>query len=387
MLSASGAHRWMECTPSAKLEQRAGQDSKSSYAREGELAHELLEYYLLARYFPEQIGEQQLAELETSVIKEFGDLAWYEMVNYISEVAAQVMEIYAKVEADGEHPVMFLETRLDFSHIVPDGFGTGDILIITNKRLYVIDLKYGRGIQVFAKTNPQLLLYSTGALKYFEMLYDPRHVHHVIIQPRLQHYDEWKCTSQYVRNWGVKVAAPKAKKAFDGEGKKRAGEHCKFCKVSALCRTHADWNLKIAEHDFADPDLLSTKEAAKVYAQIKPLQDWAESVKEHLLEEAGRGISIPGYKLVEGRTKRKWGDEEAVAEALSQQSVDPYVQKLKTITQLTAELGATEFNKLASQHIIKPTGKPTLVPLSDKRTAIGIETAKEEFDILDDGKE
>ncbi|AGM14089.1 hypothetical protein P2559Y_0026 [Croceibacter phage P2559Y] len=378
LLSASGASRWMACTPSARLEEKFDESSTSTFAAEGTLAHEFGDVNL--RFKNGEITEKTLnSELKKlRKDKNYTD----EMEGEVDKYVEIVMEAFAVAKARTPDAKLLIEERVDFSHLVEKGFGTGDVCIVADGFLDVIDLKYGKGVKVDADNNPQLMLYGSGALRNFEMMYDIHTVNLVIVQPRLDHLSEWKISTEKLIEWGEKEVKPKAAKAYQGKGLQKAGDHCKWCKVKAMCATLAAKNVKLAQHDFKDPHLLTESQVIEVYKQQPMLVDWVNSVAKYLLDEAVKGKKWPGLKLVEGRSNRKWSDEVKVKEALADNLFDEKdftTTKLQGITAVEKLVGKSEFPTILGNLVIKPQGKPTLVPMSDKRPAMGIEQAKEDF--------
>jgi len=294
LLSASGASRWMNCTPSARLEEKFDESSTSTFAAEGTLAHEFGDVNL--RFKNGEIDEKTLkAELKKLRKDKHYTL---EMEGEVDKYVTIVMEAFAVAKARTPDAKLLIEERVDFSHLVEKGFGTGDVCIVADGFLDVIDLKYGKGVKVDADNNPQLMLYGSGALRNFEMMYDIHTVNLVIVQPRLDHLSEWKISTEKLIEWGEKEVKPKAAKAYQGKGLQKAGDHCKWCKVKAMCATLAAKNVKLAQHDFKDPHLLTESHVIEVYKQQPMLVDWVNSVAKYLLDEAVKGKKWPGLKLV-----------------------------------------------------------------------------------------
>ena len=378
LLSASGASRWMNCTPSARLEEKFDESSTSTFAAEGTLAHEFGDVNLRFKNgeIDEKILNAELKKLRKD--KNYTD----EMESEVDKYVTIVMEAFAVAKARTPDAKLLIEERVDFSHLVEKGFGTGDVCIVADGILDVIDLKYGKGVKVDADNNPQLMLYGSGALRNFEMIYDIHTVNLVIVQPRLDHLSEWQISTEKLIEWGEKEVRPKAAKAYQGKGLQKAGDHCKWCKVKAMCATLAAKNVKLAQHDFKDPHLLTESQIIEVYKQQPMLVDWVNSVAKYLLDEAVKGKKWQGLKLVEGRSNRKWTDEKKVQETLIENLFDEKeftTTKLQGITAVEKLVGKSEFPTILGSLVIKPQGKPTLVPMSDKRPAMGIEQAKEDF--------
>jgi hypothetical protein len=265
-----------------------------------------------------------------------------------------------------------VEQTLDFSKWVSHGFGTGDCVIVADDLLQIVDFKYGVGVLVSAagsdgNGNSQLMCYALGALDSFGDLYNIRRIRLSIYQPRRQNISNYDMTVEELLKWADTVLAPIAKLAFNGDGEFEAGDHCVFCKVKATCRKRAEHNMSMAKYDFAPPPTLTEEEIAEILPQLDQLTSWAEDIKAHALQEALRGTAFPGYKLVEGRSTRRFTDENAVAKAVAEAGFEPWEKKLQTITALTKQMGRKVFNELLGKYIEKPQGKPTLVPESDTR--------------------
>ena len=275
---------------------------------------------------------------------------------------------------------MLIEQRLDFSHVVPGGFGTGDAVIIAEPMLQIIDLKYGQGVLVEAERNPQLMLYALGAVNAFGSLYDITEVAVTIYQPRRANISTWHVTVAELEAWAEQVVKPTAALAARGNGEFVPGEWCRFCKLNPTCRTRAEANLALARHEFAPPAELDDAEIAAVLVQLPQLKAWAADVEAYALSLAvNQGKTWSGFKLVEGRSIRKYTDEAAVAQAAEAAGVDVWDRKLKTITALEKQLGKKRFTELLGDLVVKPAGKPALVPESDKRPALTLGDAANEF--------
>ncbi|MBY2242687.1 DUF2800 domain-containing protein [Clostridioides difficile] len=381
-LSASGAHRWLHCTPSIKLEENYP-PSTSIYAEEGTVAHELAEAKLMLEY--EKISKKAY----NARIKKIQKSEYYnsEMEDYIQSYVENVVELVNDSKAICDDVIVMLEERLDFSEWVPEGFGTGDVVVISDGILQVIDLKYGKGLEVSAIENPQLRLYGLGAYNQFEMLYDIDLIKTTIIQPRLDNISSEEIEVTKLLTWAENVKK-KAQMAFNGEGEFVSGSHCGFCRAKNDCRKRAEYNLKLArKYDFADTFTLNKYEIADILSFAKNIQDWLKDVQSYALEQAEKhGVKYPGYKLVEGRSNRKYVDEQEVANVLLNSDYDEEKiykpRTLKGITDMEKAIGKKSFANLLSDLIIKPVGKATLVLESDKRPEINsIDSAKKDFGI------
>ncbi|MGF7185298.1 hypothetical protein GGQ84_001384 [Desulfitispora alkaliphila] len=365
LLSASGANRWMKCPPSARLEEMVDEEA-SEYAREGSFAHALAEVklaYHLGNLAKAQYNKK-LKELRKS------ELYTAEMEKFIETYTNLVIERVNEAKANTKDPVVMIEMRLDYSPWVPEGFGTGDLVLVADEALEVIDLKYGKGIKVSAIDNPQMRLYALGALNQYDCLYDIQKVKATICQPRIDNISTEELEAQELLDWAEKEVKPKAKLAFKGEGEFQSGEHCTFCKIKT-CRARADENLKMACMDFKEPPLLTDDEVVEVLSQIGELQKWASDVESYALAAAiNDGKEWPGLKLIEGRKSRKYTSETEVAKKLlaagySEDQI--YNKALLSLTKLEKALGKKEFHQVAGDLIESPPGKLKLVPESDNR--------------------
>ncbi|MFC0301871.1 DUF2800 domain-containing protein [Virgibacillus soli] len=367
ILSASGAHRWMNCTPSARLELEF-EDSSGEAAAEGTAAHEL--------------GEHKLREaLKISTKKPTSIYDSEEMERYTDEYVQFILEELAAVKQITKDPLLLIEQRLDFSNYVPEGFGTGDCVIVADDVVHVIDFKYGQGVLVEVENNPQMMLYALGALNLFDAIYDINSVKMTIYQPRRENISTFEIAKTDLIEWAENTLKPKAELAFNGEGEYKPGDWCRFCRASVECRARAKENLKVAKFEFKKPPLLTDDEIAEILLHVNDLTKWANEIFAYATNAAvQQGKEWTGFKVVEGRSNRKYADEEAVAEAAKKAGYeDIYKQSLLTITNMEKLMGKKKFNEVLGDFIIKPSGKPTLVPVSDKRPEINISTAKNEF--------
>ena len=358
LLSASSSHRWLHCPPSARLCE--GYDDKgSNFAAEGTDAHTLCEYKLRTA-----LGMEAKDPTE--------DLSWYdaEMEESTTGYAAFVMELVEEAKKTCPDPVVLIEQRLDYSRYVAEGFGTGDCVIIADGTLHIVDFKYGRGILVEAKDNPQMMLYALGALELFDCLYDIDTVSMTIFQPRRGNVSTYTLPKADLYEWADTVLAPTAELAWSGEGEYHCGEWCQFCKAKADCRERANANMELAKYKFKQPPLLTDEEVKEILGRIDELIAWASDIRDYALQAAISGKHWTGYKLVEGRSNRKYTDERAVVAAVRAAGYDPYEHKVLGVTAMTTMLGKKQFNDILGGFVTKPQGKPTLVPDSDKRPAM-----------------
>lgn len=366
LLSASSAHKWISCPPSALLSKKF-EDVSSSFAQEGTDAHTLAQYKL-----------EKLLGLDTKDPTE--SLSFYneEMNNHAENYAAFVLEQLEKAKENCADPQILIEQKLDFSRYVPEGYGHVDCLIIADGTLTVIDYKYGLGIKVSAERNPQMFCYALGGLALFDGIYDIDNVLLIIYQPRRENISEYSISKSELIKWAEDVLAPTAQLAIKGEGEYKAGEHCQFCKAKATCRKRAEYNLELAKYDFEVPATLDNDEIAAILTKADELVSWANDVKEYALKEALNGTKFEGFKVVAGRSNRKYIDESAVADVVIAAGNDPYEKKLLGITAMTALLGKKTFEDILGGLTFKPPGKPVLVTADDKRPEFN--SAFEDFD-------
>lgn len=365
LLSASSSHRWMNCPPSARLCEKY-EDKTSDFAMEGTDAHALCEYKL-----------RKLLGIECEDPTD--SLTYYnaEMDECATGYASFVMECLEETKASCSNPAILIEQKLDFSKYVDEGFGTGDCIIIADGTLQIIDYKHGRGVQVDAERNSQMMLYALGALEMFGFLYNIDTVMMTIYQPRRSNISTYVMSKDDLIDWAENTLKPAAKLAFDGAGDFACGEWCVFCKAKNDCRKRAEHNLALAKYDFKMPPLLTDEEVSIILGKADELASWISDIKDYAYTEALNGKHWDGYKLVEGRSVRKYTDEKSVASTVLAAGYDPYEQKLLGITEMQKMMGKDKFNEVLGDLIHKPPGKPTLVPTSDKRPELS--TVKQDF--------
>ncbi len=363
ILSASSSYRWLHCPPSARLCESYA-DKGSDYAAEGTDAHALCEYKL-----------RQALGLEAEDPTE--NLAWFnaEMDDYANGYAAYVLEQVETAKQVCADPVVLIEQRVDFSRWVKDGFGTADALIIADGTLKICDYKHGLGVLVRAEENPQLMCYALGALEVFDKIYDIDTVSMTIYQPRRDNVSTYELSKEDLYRWADEVLKPAAKLAFAGDGNFLCGEWCGFCKAKNECRARAEANLALAQYEFKLPPLLTDEDIEDILAKVDELVAWASDIKEYALQQAISGKEWTGWKLVEGRSNRKYVNDTVVARVVQEAGFDPYERKVLGVTAMQKLLGKSRFDELLSPYIEKPQGKPTLVPESDKRPAMSTATA------------
>lgn len=365
LLSASASHRWLNCPPSVRLSEGIS-DKGSEYAQEGTDAHSLCEYRL-----------KKLLGMDT--VDPTEHLDWYngEMEECAENYASYVLELLEKAKETCADPVVLVEQRVDFSRFVENGFGTADCIIISDGAMNIVDYKHGKGVEVSAEGNSQMMLYALGTLEIFDGIYDIDEVRMTIFQPRIGNISVSGMSKGALLEWANGELTEKAALAYEGGGEFACGDWCRFCKAKAVCRKRAEENLKMAQYDFAPADTLDETEIAAILDRADELAAWLTDVKDYALSQALQGVKYPGYKVVVGRSARKYTNEDAVAQVVSGAGYDPYTHKVLGLTEMQKLLGKQKFNELLAAFIVKPQGKPVLVPDTDKRPIMN--TAKDDF--------
>ena len=361
LLSASGASRWMNCNPSARLEDMFP-DEPSEFAEEGTLAHEISELKL-TKY------------LKTMSLRTFNNkmkklkshkLYKPEMENYTDVYVDNIKELLMSFDKPGTAEI---EKKVDFSEYVPEGFGTCDFVTVDNGTLYIRDLKYGKGVPVSAQDNPQLMLYSLGAYLEFSLFNDIENINMGIIQPRLDSVSISEISADELMKWAENEVKPNAEKAFNGEGDFKVGQ-CTFCRAKALCRARAEANMSLETEMKLKGNILSNEEMGEILNRARDVVKWVKDIENYCQQAILQGEYVPGWKVVEGRSVRAFSDTEKAMEVLKEKGVAEelmYERKMLTLTQLEGVVGKKDFNEYVGDFIIKPKGKPTLVQESDKR--------------------
>lgn len=407
LLSASSSKQWLHCPPSVRLQEGFPNES-SVYAAEGTFAHEICEYKV-RKYLKERVKRPQSEEYDTEEIEQITDI-----------YAEFVISIIEKMKENGCEPLAFVEERVNYSHIAPSGFGTADMLIIGKDEngkglLHVCDFKTGKGVFVDADHNSQMMLYALGGLAAYGFLYDIETVRMSIIQPRLDNISTFECSVQELEEWGESIR-PIAKLAYEGKGEQKPGDWCRFCRAKPVCKACADEALALCREDFLDldvgalsddteesdttapyeadtrtavfkqPGLIPISELAEILPTLNRIASWIEAVFAFVSSESiNHGILIPGYKVVEGRSKRVFTDIKAVVDTAVQNGyTDLYKQTLITLTEFEKMMGKKKFNELLGQYVAKPPGKLALVPESDPREPVDLTAPSQEFSILPD---
>lgn len=379
ILSASSAHRWIPCTKSARLEE-AFENTTSTFAEEGTFMHELGELKL-RRYLgeiKESAYKKKLKELQSSP---YFNSEIQESVDIYVSFAKELIEDARK---RCEDPIILLEQRLDFSNYVVHGFGTGDFVLVENEILTILDLKGGKGVKVNSEKNPQMQLYTIGALNLFDCLYDITKVRMIICQPRLENISTYEISVKELLDWAENILKPAAELAWNGEGEFCPSEYtCKFCRAKAICKARAEKNLEIARFEFRQASLLTKNEVLEILYKIDKITAWCKDIWSYAEAKALDGEEFEGFKVVEGRSNRTYSDENAVILKLIETGYSEdeiFSKSLKGITALEKTLGKKVFAQVLDGLIVKPQGKPTLVSISDKRQPIKINnTVETEF--------
>ena len=409
LLSASSSKQWLHCPPSVRLQEGFPNES-SVYAAEGTFAHEVCEYKV-RKYLHERVTRPQSEEFYT------------EEIDSITDVYAEfVITIIEQMKRNGCEPLVLVEERVDYSHIAPSGFGTADMLIVGKDekgkgQLHICDFKTGQGVYVDADHNSQMMLYALGGLAAYGFIYDIETVRMSIIQPRLDNISTFECTRQELEDWGESIK-PIARMAYEGKGEQKPGDWCRFCRAKPVCKACADEALALCREEFLDldagafteeaveesdmtapyeadtqtavfkqPGLIPISELAEILPTLNRISSWIESVFAFLSSEAiNHAVPVPGYKVVEGRSKRVFTDTKAVVDtAVANGYTDLYKQQLITLTEFEKMMGKKRFAELLGEYVAKPPGKLALVPESDPRPPVDLcNSPDQEFSVLSD---
>ena len=401
ILSASSSKRWLNCTPSARLEQNFPNES-SVYAEEGTAAHALGEYKL-RKYLHERV-KRPTSEFDNEEMDANTDI-----------YAEFIITTVEKIKETCPHPLVMVEERLDYSYLVPQGFGTGDCVIIADGTLYVMDYKNGKGVFVNCDHNPQMMLYALGAYHAYGYLYSITRVSMTIIQPRLENISTFECSVEELLDWAESYVRPRAKLAFEGKGEQVPGDWCRFCRARTSCKACAAEAMALVKTEFLDldagvledeqeetdatasydpdttaptfksPALLSKMDIEKMLPTLNRIESWIEAIFAYVSSEAiNHGVCWDGYKVVEGRSKRQFLDPKAVASAAAQAGyTDIYKTEMISLTEFEKLMGRKKFQEVLGEYVVKPPGKLALVLDSDPRPAVDLDTAADEFAPLD----
>ena len=403
VLAASAAERWLNCTPSARLEENFP-STTTSYAEKGTFMHEVCEYKLRHNYFHEMMEKPISDRWDETEVEQITDV-YYDFVVSVVEELKKTCE-----------PLVLIEERLNYSHIAPSGFGTGDLVIVGKDAvgkdaesqgvIHVIDFKSGRGVFVDANNNPQMMLYALGALNAYGYLFDIKVIRMTIVQPILDNISTFECSCEELEAWGESIK-PIAKLAYEGKGEQKTGDWCRFCRAKVACKACADEALALCREEFADldasenasdepvfkrPSAVPINDLIAVLPSLNRISAWIKDVFAYVSARAiNDGIDIPGFKVIEGQSRRVFTDEEAVEKtALENGYTDIYKKQLIGLTEFEKLLGKKQFTALLGKYVQKPQGKLSLVPESDSRRAVAVKnknTPNQEFDVLPDSEE
>lgn len=378
VLAPSAAARWINCPASIEICKDLPTPPSTSYADEGTLAHAVAELKL-TRATGDVKPARYTARMKELKASEYWSGEMDEATDFYRD---QILEAMAGAGPDA---ILLVEQHFSLDSWAPGSFGTSDAVILAGDQITVIDLKYGQGIRVDAKENPQLRLYALGAAAMFGEIYELSNVRTMIIQPRLDHVSVEEITLHDLQAWGRDVVRPAADAAIAGTGSTACGDWCRWCPAKAICRKRAEENLALARMEFKKPDLLTTEEIGEVLRQAEELSKWAGDVQTYALEQALAGEHFDGWKVVEGRSVRKYADDLQVAEKLKAAGWDEallYERKLYGITAMERIVGKKKLTEILGDLVVKPAGKPVLVPESDKREALNTTaSAQADFDL------
>ena len=384
LLSASGAKRWLSCNPSARLEE-IFEETESEYAKEGTLAHEFSEIKL-RKYFLDTGMAKRTFSNKVKKIKA-NKLYKPEMDGYTDDYVDYVKSIAMSFE---NSPFIAIEQKVVFEPYVPESFGTADTVVIYGDRLYIIDLKYGKGVPVFAENNPQLMLYGLGAYLEFSMFYDIKDIEMHIVQPRLESTSSFIMSAEELLKWAEEEVKPLAQNAWDGTGKYEAGEQCRFCRAKDACKARNEKFLEI-EKMIKDYPLLTNEEISEIIVKAEQIEYWAKGLKDYALRQVLKGEKIPRYKAVEGKKVRSFKNTDEAYKKLIEAGVKEsllYERQTLTLPQVEAIVGKKELKELVGDMVVMTDGKPTLVWESDKREEFKTKNSAEddfsdiEFDVI-----
>lgn len=384
LLSASASHKWLHCPPSARLEDSMP-DNTSGAADEGTLAHAICELKLKKLFTDKTMSTRTF----NSRMKKLTENELYnpEMDRFTEEYVDYIRELAFSMETT---PTIVVEKRIDYSAYAPEGFGTGDCILLRGEELHVIDFKYGKGVAVSAEDNTQLKLYALGAMAEYGILYPIRQVTLHIIQPRLRSFTSWETTAKELLAWGESIK-PVAQQAFEGTGEFRQGPWCDscFCKISGTCRCRADENMKLMDDSIdpisgaiRQPAELSNEEIGAILKKAQFLKSWVTKLEKHALNTIVSGGEIPGWKIVEGRSNRTFSDTDAAINAAINAGFDRalfYEENPVTLTAMEGILDKDTWKNVITPFVVKPPGSPTLAPADDKRPEYKMNTAAEAF--------
>lgn len=384
LLSASSSHKWLNCPPSARLENEMP-DTSGTAAKEGTLAHAICELKL-QKVFTDQNMSTRTYNIRLKKLQS-DELYAPEMERFTDAYVEKIKETAFSMSAP---PTVMVEERVDYGNWAPEGFGTADCIMIQGDNLHIFDFKYGKGVPVTAECNMQLILYALGTVDKYGFIFPIKQIHLHIIQPRLDNFSDYETDITSLLTIGKDIIRPKAELAFEGKGEFRQGAWCDscFCKLSGTCRCRADENMKLmadamdsASGKVREPAVLSAKEVGEVLKKAQFLKKWVEKLEKYALDTMVSGGVIPGWKLIEGRSNRCFTDTEAAMQAVIQSGYDRsllYEEKAISLTELEKTLDKDTWNAVVSPFVMKPPGKPTIAPADDKRPSYSVKPSAEE---------
>ena len=374
ILSASSAHKWLVCTPSARLEEQFP-DKTSEYMKEGTLAHAIAEFKVRS-YFLEPMSKTTQTRRLNKLKKEegFQDEMLEHTDTYLNFLKEEALKTNTK-------PFIAVEQKVDFSNYVPEGFGTADCIMISGDTLHIIDFKYGKGVKVEAENNPQMKLYALGAISAYGLFYPLKYVKMSIVQPRIDNISSYEIPIEPLVEWGEKTVKPQAQKAFAEIGEYVQGEHCRFCKAKGACEFRAKENMKLVEEIQSSYNgTITNDELGEMLTKTDGIEQWIKDIKAYALELVLKGEQVKGWKAVEGKSNRKITDIDKAFEILEANGYEDallYEKVPLTLTKLEKVIGKTKLSEAIDDYIEKPKGAPTLVKESDKREPYKISAAEE----------
>lgn len=378
LLAPSAAHRWLNCTASARLEEQYGEQKPSVYAEEGTIAHELCEVLLkneLASLGALSYTQEAFEDEHEAVIAKAIEKGYYgeEMVDAAKEYVFTCVSLYKELKASNEYVDVYIEMRTDLRDYIPEAFGSIDFCVASDGHLFVVDFKYGKGISVSAEMNPQMMIYALGALQRAGLEYDIDEVSLIIVQPRISNLDRYDMAVDDLIGWANDVLIPKAKEAFDGQGSVEAGGWCQFCSVKSRCKALYEEQLKLAAYEFKEAMLLTNDELAEIVLKAKDFTEWLNSIQEYVYNRAANdGVKFKGLKLVEGRQTRQWNcdTETAMTEIKARFGLtdeDVYELKALSLTAIEKKVGKKNFTEKTGDLIVRKSSGLSLVPDTDPR--------------------
>lgn len=372
LLAPSAAHRWLNCTPSARLEEKFGRNSTSAYAEEGTIAHELCEVRL-AGAIGTLTGAQYDEALEAVFSKAMtAGVYSEEMEEATDNYVETCLSLYNELKSKHDICDILLETKINLTGYVQDSFGSIDCLIAADNTIYIVDFKYGKGVIINADHNHQMMLYALGAIRKLDTTYNIKDIAMLIVQPRANNFDRFDISASDLLDWAEKELKPKARLAYDGSGELEPGAWCQFCGVRQRCRALYEQQMQIAKYVFTEADLLCDEELVNIVLRSDALVKYVNSVREYVYKQMEQGHKMPGLKFVAGRRTRVWKASEqevykTLHDAFNLDDEDLFVKKLAALTAIEKMVGKKAFAEATKSIIGYKEAAPSMVPVSDKR--------------------